>query len=211
MIYLLQYRKNKKRNRRCNWYWNFKSDYCSGKTGEGIDILEGIVKHLPAPKSSSNNKLRSLLVDSWYDSYLGVVILVRVIDGSIKKNMNIKFMSNNSSYNVEKVGTFTPEPNDIDELKPGEGGFIITGIKSSQRQSWNTICNNDDPITSPLPGLNLANQLFLRSLSNGQFWISKIKRRISEIKTQWCQFFIWTRSSSALGLGLDAVSLDYFI
>ena len=91
---------------------------CSGKTGEGIDnILEGIVKFLPHPKSENTNKLKSLLVDSWYDSYLGVVILVRVIDGKIKKNMRIKFLSNNNVHTVEKVGTFNPKPTDTQELR----------------------------------------------------------------------------------------------
>ena len=73
---------------------------CSGKTGEGIDeILEAIINKLPAPNGVVDEKLKCLLVDSWYDSYLGVVILVRVIDGKLKKNMNIKLMSNNQEYN----------------------------------------------------------------------------------------------------------------
>ena len=84
---------------------------CSGKTGEGIDeILENIIKILPPPKGKKNELLKSLLVDSWYDSYLGVVILVRVIDGKISKNMKIKMMSNKQEYLVEKVGIFTPKP-----------------------------------------------------------------------------------------------------
>ena len=86
---------------------------CSGKTGEGIDdILEKIIKILPPPKSSSNEVLKALLVDSWYDSYLGVVILVRVIDGVLKSKMKIKFMSNNQEYVIEKAGVFTPKPKD---------------------------------------------------------------------------------------------------
>ena len=127
---------------------------CSGKTGEGIDnILEGIVKFLPHPKSENTNKLKSLLVDSWYDSYLGVVILVRVIDGKIKKNMRIKFLSNNNVHTVEKVGTFNPKPTDTQELRAGEIGFIITGIKSlSETKVGDTICDNADPIKEPLPG-----------------------------------------------------------
>ena len=91
---------------------------CSGKTGEGIDeILESIVKILPSPKGKSNNSLKCLLVDSWYDSYLGVVILVRVIDGILKKGMEIKMMSNDSKHIIEKVGVFTPKPKDVSELK----------------------------------------------------------------------------------------------
>ena len=100
---------------------------CSGKTGEGIDeILESIVKILPSPKGQKEENLKCLLVDSWYDSYLGVVILVRVIDGKIKKNMKIKMMSTSEEYIVEKVGVFTPKAKDINELNSGEIGFIIT-------------------------------------------------------------------------------------
>ena len=127
---------------------------CSGKTGEGIDeILETIVNNLPAPKGTTDEKLKSLLVDSWYDSYLGVVILVRVIDGKIKKNMKIKLMSNNQEYMIEKVGVFTPKPTDVEELNSGEIGFIITGIKTlSETKVGDTICDATNPVKEPLPG-----------------------------------------------------------
>ncbi len=127
---------------------------CSGKTGEGVDdILESIINNLPAPKGEKEKKLKSLLVDSWYDSYLGVVILVRIIDGKLKKNMKIKLMSNNQEYMIEKVGVFTPKPIDIEELNSGEIGFIITGIKSlSETKVGDTICDALDPISVPLPG-----------------------------------------------------------
>ena len=127
---------------------------CSGKTGEGVDdILESIVKNLPAPKGLQEEKLKSLLVDSWYDSYLGVVILVRVINGKIKRNMKVKLMSNSQEHIIEKVGIFTPKPHDIEELNSGEIGFIITGIKSlSETKVGDTICDASDPIETPLPG-----------------------------------------------------------
>ena len=113
---------------------------CSGKTGEGIDeILEAIISKLPAPIGELNEKLKCLLVDSWYDSYLGVVILVRVINGKLKKNMKIKLMSNDQEYIIEKVGVFTPKPNDIEELSSGEIGFIITGIKSLSETRLETL------------------------------------------------------------------------
>ena len=103
---------------------------CSGKTGEGIgDILEQIIKSLPGPKGKQEEVLKCLLVDSWYDTYLGVVILVRVIDGKISKNMKIKMMSTEQEYIIEKVGVFTPKATDINELNAGEIGFITTGIK----------------------------------------------------------------------------------
>ena len=127
---------------------------CSGKTGEGIDsILEAIVNNLPPPKGKKDKKLKCLLVDSWYDSYLGVVILVRVIDGKINKNMKVKLLSNNQEYIIEKVGVFTPKPVDVNELNSGEIGFIITGIKSlSETKVGDTICDATNPISDPLPG-----------------------------------------------------------
>tara|TARA_Y100001970_G_scaffold288580_1_gene416331 strand:+ start:51 stop:1859 length:1809 start_codon:yes stop_codon:yes gene_type:complete len=177
---------------------------CSGKTGEGIeDILESIVKHLPSPKTSNEEKLKSLLVDSWYDSYLGVVILVRIIDGKIKKNMKIKFMSNDKNYTVERVGTFTPKPNDVDELKAGEIGFIITGIKSlSETKVGDTICDNANPITDPLPGFKPSKPvvfcgLFPVDSSEHQ----KLKDGLAKLKLNDSSFSYEAESSSALGLG----------
>ena len=127
---------------------------CSGKTGEGVDdILEAIINILPPPQGKQSEKLKSLLVDSWYDTYLGVVILVRIIDGKIKKNMKIKLMSNDQEYVIEKVGVFTPKPKDIEELNSGEIGFIIAGIKTlSETRIGDTICEASNPIVEPLPG-----------------------------------------------------------
>ena len=127
---------------------------CSGKTGEGIeDILEQIITTLPAPNGESSANLKCLLVDSWYDTYLGVVILVRVIDGKLSKHMKIKMMSTNQEYIVEKVGVFTPKPVDINELKTGEIGFITTGIKVlSETKVGDTICDASKPLKDALPG-----------------------------------------------------------
>ena len=127
---------------------------CSGKTGEGIgEILEQIISVLPSPKGDKSQNLKCLLVDSWYDTYLGVVILVRVIDGKLSKNMKIKMMSTNQEYIVEKVGVFTPKPTDIKELNAGEIGFITTGIKVlSDTKVGDTICDVTKPISEALPG-----------------------------------------------------------
>ena len=127
---------------------------CSGKTGEGIEeILEQIIKTLPGPKGEEDKILKCLLVDSWYDTYLGVVILIRVIDGKIKKNMKIKMMSTNQEHIIEKVGVFTPKPKDVDELNAGEIGFITTGIKVlSETKVGDTICESKNPLQEALPG-----------------------------------------------------------
>ena len=177
---------------------------CSGKTGEGIDdILESIIKVLPPPKGVEKNKLKSLLVDSWYDSYLGVVILVRVIDGQIKKGMKIKLMSNDQEYVVEKVGVFTPKPTNIDQLSSGQIGFIITGIKSlSETKVGDTICDASDPIDVPLPGFKPSKPVVfcgLFPIDSSEY--QKLKDGLAKLKLNDASFSYEAESSSALGLG----------
>jgi|TARA_B100001758_G_scaffold247523_1_gene265717 GTP-binding protein LepA len=177
---------------------------CSGKTGEGIEnILESIVKILPPPKGKQADKLKSLLVDSWYDSYLGVVILVRVIDGQIKKNMKIKLMSNNQEHIIEKVGVFTPKPKDIEELNSGEIGFIITGIKSlSETKVGDTICDASNIIESPLPGFKPSKPVVFCGLfpvDSSEY--QKLKDGLAKLKLNDSSFSYEGESSSALGLG----------
>jgi GTP-binding protein LepA len=103
----------------------------SAKTGQGIpDVLEALVHRLPPPKGDAAAPLRALLVDSWYDSYLGVVILIRVVDGEIRKDMKIEMMSNGAVHEIDRVGIFTPKQVPVDALGPGEMGFITASIKS---------------------------------------------------------------------------------
>jgi len=177
---------------------------CSGKTGEGIDdILESIIQNLPAPKGDNMNKLKSLLVDSWYDSYLGVVILVRVIDGQIRKGIKIKLMSNNQEYVIERVGVFTPKPTDIDELGSGQIGFIITGIKSLlETKVGDTICDASNPIETPLPGFKPSKPVVfcgLFPIDSSEY--QKLKDGIAKQKLNDASFSYEAESSSALGLG----------
>ena len=181
-----------------------KAILCSGKTGEGIeDILESIVKDLPAPKGDQKSKLKSLLVDSWYDSYLGVVILVRVLDGSIKKGMKVRLMSTNQEYTIEKVGIFTPKARDIEELNSGEIGFIITGIKSlSDTKVGDTICNSNDPIQKPLPGFKPSKPVVFCGLfpvDSSEY--QRLKDGLAKLKLNDSSFSFEPESSSALGLG----------
>ena len=177
---------------------------CSGKTGEGIDdILESIIKILPPPKGFENSKLKSLLVDSWYDSYLGVVILVRVIDGKIKKGMKIKLMSNNQEYVIEKVGVFTPKPTNIDQLSSGQIGFIITGIKSLlETKVGDTICDAIDPVDLPLPGFKPSKPVVfcgLFPIDSSEY--QKLKDGLAKLRLNDASFSYEAESSSALGLG----------
>jgi len=177
---------------------------CSGKTGEGIDeILEQIIKKLPPPKGLKDNDLKCLLVDSWYDSYLGVVILVRVIDGQISKNMKIKMMSNNEEYIVEKVGTFTPKPKDINQLRSGEIGFIITGIKNlSETKVGDTICDANKPLKEALPGFKPSKPVVFCGLfpvDSSEY--QKLKDGLAKLQLNDSSFSYEAESSSALGLG----------
>ena len=177
---------------------------CSGKTGEGIgEILEQIISVLPSPKGDKNQNLKCLLVDSWYDSYLGVIILVRVIDGKIKKNMKIKMMSSNREYTVEKVGVFTPKPTDIDELNSGEIGFIITGIKNlSETKVGDTICDSLNPIKEALPGFKPSKPVVFCGLfpvDSSEY--QKLKDGLAKLKLNDASFSYDPESSSALGLG----------
>ena len=181
-----------------------KAISCSGKTGEGVEeILESIVKDLPTPKGNQSSKLKSLLVDSWYDSYLGVVILVRVLDGKIKKGMKVKLMSTNQDYEIEKVGVFTPKAKDVEELSAGEIGFIITGIKSlSETKVGDTICDPNDPIEKPLSGFKPSKPVVFCGLfpvDSSEY--QKLKDGLAKLKLNDSSFSFEPEASSALGLG----------
>ena len=177
---------------------------CSGKTGEGIEeILEKIIKKLPSPKGKENDPLKCLLVDSWYDSYLGVVTLVRVIDGIISKNMRIKMMSTNQEYIVEKVGVFTPKPKNIESLSSGEIGFIITGIKNlSETKVGDTICDANKPLKQLLPGFKPSKPVVFCGLfpvDSSEY--QKLKDGLAKLQLNDSSFSFEAESSSALGLG----------
>ena len=126
----------------------------SAKTGEGIDdVLEALVEHVPPPTGERNAKLKALLVDSWYDSYLGVVALVRVRDGVLKKGMKVRMMSTGAAHLVERVGVFTPKGLMVDALGPGEIGFITAAIKSvADCKVGDTLTDDRKPADSVLSG-----------------------------------------------------------
>jgi len=126
----------------------------SAKTGIGIDdVLEALVKRLPAPQGDRNAKLQALLVDSWYDAYLGVVALVRVREGVLKKGMKIRMLSTGAAHPVDRVGVFTPKGLMVNELGPGEIGFITAAIKSvADCKVGDTLTDDRNPSTEALPG-----------------------------------------------------------
>ena len=177
---------------------------CSGKTGEGIEeILEQIIKTLPGPEGKKDEILKCLLVDSWYDTYLGVVILVRVIDGKISRNMKIKMMSTNQEYVIEKVGVFTPKPKDINELNAGEIGFIITGIKVlSETKVGDTICEAGNSLKEALPGFKPSKpEVFCGLFPVDSSEYQKLKDGLAKLQLNDASFSFEAESSSALGLG----------
>lgn len=181
-----------------------KAILASGKTGEGVkDILGAIVESLPAPQGNINNSLKALLVDSWYDSYLGVVILVRVIDGKIKKKDQIIMMSNNARHDVERVGIFSPKPTDIDEIGPGEIGFIVTGIKDlSDTKVGDTITGFKNPVKNPLPGFKPSKPVVfcgLFPIDSSDYGL--LRDSLAKLKLNDSSIEYEPENSTALGLG----------
>jgi len=176
----------------------------SGKTGEGVnDILNSIVENLPSPKGNENESLKALLVDSWYDSYLGVVILVRIIDGKIKKKDQIIMMSNKSKHDVERVGIFTPKPVDINQIGPGEIGFIVTGIKDlSDTKVGDTITTVKNPTNKALPGFKPSKPVVfcgLFPIDSSDYGL--LKDSLAKLKLNDSSIEYEPENSTALGLG----------
>jgi GTP-binding protein LepA len=130
----------------------------SAKTGQNVEeVLEAIVKRLPPPKGDRDASLKALLVDSWYDAYLGVVVLVRIVDGMLRRSQRIRLMGTNASYEVDKIGVFTPKMRDATELGPGEIGFLTASIKEvADTRVGDTITDDKRPTDAPLPGFRPA-------------------------------------------------------
>ena len=176
----------------------------SGKTGLGVpNLLEAIVKRLPAPQGDENAPLKALLIDSWYDPYLGVIILVRVHDGVLKRKTQIRMMSNNNTYLVDKVGIFTPKMQDIDALYPGEVGFITASIKSvSDCSIGDTITDNKVPCEAPLKGFKPSVPVVFCSIfSVDSSEYDNLKDALAKLKLNDASIEYQNENSAALGLG----------
>ena len=128
--------------------------YVSAKTGEGIeDIFDQIINKIPPPEKPQINKTRALIIDSWFDSFLGVVLLIRVFDGKINNKETIKLMSSDKTYEIRNLGVFSPEAKNVDLLSSGEVGFLTASIKKiSDAKVGDTVTISSDPATSPLKG-----------------------------------------------------------
>lgn len=176
----------------------------SGKTGAGVpELLEAIVQKLPAPSGDADAPLKALLIDSWYDSYLGVIILVRIHDGVLRKKANIKMVSNGATYQVEKVGIFTPKMQDIDALYPGEVGFITASIKSvGDTRVGDTITDVKNPCLEALKGFKPSIPVVFCSMfptDSSQY--EALKDALAKLKLNDASINYTNENSEALGLG----------
>ena len=177
----------------------------SGKTGDGVpELLEEIVNKLPAPHGDENASTRALLVDSWYDSYLGVVILVRVVDGTLNRGQKIKFMATGAEYVVDKIGYFTPKMVNVDALHTGEIGFIITGMKTIHDcKVGDTIIDARSDNAQMLPGFKPSVPVVFSSFFPVEAEDYPTFRESAEkLALNDASFMFTVEKSSALGFGL---------
>jgi len=176
----------------------------SAKQGLGIeDVLEALVTKLPAPKGDASAPLKALLVDSWYDPYMGVVTLVRVKDGVLKPGMKIKLMAAKMTYPVEKVGIFTPKTKEVSQLNPGEIGYIIAGIKSvGDARVGDTITEENRPTSEPLQGFKPSIPVVFCSIFPvDTVDYGKLKESLVKLNLNDASFTFEPETSQALGFG----------
>ncbi|WP_434053595.1 MAG: translation elongation factor 4 [Roseibium sp.] len=182
------------------------SDACmiSAKTGLGVeDVLEAIVHKLPAPEGDPDDTLKAMLVDSWYDTYLGVMVLVRVINGTLKKGQKIKMMGTGASYDVDRVGVMTPKFIQVDELRSGEIGVITGSIKEvADTRVGDTITLDKKPCTEPLPGFKPAQPVVFCGLfpvDANDF--EDLRAAMGKLRLNDASFSFEMETSAALGFG----------
>lgn len=176
----------------------------SAKVGTGVEeVLEALVHRLPAPTGDEQAPLKALLVDSWYDPYLGVVTLVRVKDGCIKPGMKIRLMAAKMIYPVEKVGVFTPKPKEVDALHSGEIGYIIAGIKSvGDARVGDTITDEFRQAAEPLPGFKPSIPVVFCSIFPvNTVDYGKLKDSLVKLQLNDASFSFEPETSQALGFG----------
>lgn len=176
----------------------------SAKSGLGVeDVLEAIVKTVPPPKGDRNAPLKALIFDSWYDSYRGVIVLFRVIDGTIKKGTKIRFFNTGREYLVETIGVNRPKATPISELGPGEVGFITASIKTvADVQIGDTITDSARPATEALPGFKEVKPMVFAGLypvDSAQY--EDLRDAMDKLRLNDASFFYEPESSTALGFG----------
>ena len=176
----------------------------SAKTGMGVpDVLEAVVQRLPAPKGSRNAPLKALLIDSWYDAYLGVIVLLRVIDGEIKRGQKVKLMSTGATHQVERVGIFRPKQEMLSVLGSGEVGFFTAAIKQvADTRVGDTVTDDKFPTAEPLPGFKPVQPVVFCGLfpvDAADF--EDLREAMSRLRLNDASFSYEPESSAALGFG----------
>jgi GTP-binding protein LepA len=176
----------------------------SAKTGLNVpEVLEGIVTRLPPPKGDRDATLKALLVDSWYDSYLGVIVLLRIVDGVLKRGQRIRMMGTGAAYEVDRVGVFTPKMVDVDELGPGEIGFLTASIKEvADTRVGDTITDDRKPVSQALPGFRPAIPVVFCGLfpvDAAQF--EDLRAAMGKLRLNDASFTYEMETSAALGFG----------
>ncbi|MFA5955183.1 translation elongation factor 4 [Hyphomicrobium sp.] len=176
----------------------------SAKTGLNIEaVLEAIVERLPPPKGDAKKPLKAMLVDSWYDAYLGVVVLARVIDGVMKKGQRVKLLSTGATYQLERVGIFRPKQEMLEQLGPGEIGFFTAAIKEvADTRVGDTITDEKNPTAEPLPGFKPAQPVVFCGLfpvDAADF--EDLREAMGRLRLNDASFSFETESSAALGFG----------
>ncbi len=181
-----------------------KAVLASAKSGIGIEeVLDAVVERIPPPKGDRDAPLKAMLVDSWYDPYLGVVILVRVMDGTLRKGQQVKFMAAGTTHLVDRVGCFRPKIEHLPELGPGEIGFITAQIKEvAQARVGDTLTDAKKPAAEPLPGFKEVQPVVFCGLfpvDAADF--EKLRESISRLRLNDASFSFEMETSAALGFG----------
>jgi GTP-binding protein LepA len=176
----------------------------SAKTGKNVEaVLAGIVERLPPPKGERKAPLKALLIDSWYDAYLGVIVLVRIIEGVLKKGQKVKLMSSGANYQIERVGIFRPKQEMLAELGPGEVGFFTAAIKQvADTRVGDTVTDERHPTAEALPGFKPAQPVVFCGLfpaDAAQF--EDLREAVGRLRLNDASFSYETESSAALGFG----------
>jgi GTP-binding protein LepA len=176
----------------------------SAKSGEGVpEVLEAIVQRLPAPKGDANAPLKALLIDSWYDSYLGVVVLVRIFDGTLHKGQRIRLMATGGAYQIDRVGIFRPKQEMRDRLGPGEIGFFTASIRQvADTRVGDTVTDEKKPAAAPLAGFKPAQPVVFCGLfpvDASEF--ETLREAVGKLRLNDASFTYEMETSAALGFG----------
>ncbi|HVH86867.1 MAG TPA: translation elongation factor 4 [Terriglobales bacterium] len=176
----------------------------SAKTGQGVpEVLEAIVKRLPSPKAPADAPLQALIFDSWFDSYRGVIVLARIVAGTLRKGMKIRLWSNGEVFDVEQLGVLTPKPVEVDQLEAGEVGFLMANIKNvAHAKIGDTITNDDRPAIEALPGFEeLKPMVFAGLYTVDAHEHTLLREALEKLRLNDASFFFEPESSAALGFG----------